>query len=145
MAVISGDTPSKESWYIDCATTSHICGDRQKFVRYKQYAKREKREIRDFAGRVAGKAIGYGDVRLRLRLPEGHRNEVVVRNVLHVDRAHNSLSQSQVIIRGYRLSQSTAIKSRYTTNRRQRIVLEVEVEEVLWAWHARLEGYSSWM
>jgi hypothetical protein len=44
-----------------------------------------------------------------------------------------------------------ATESRYTTNRRQRTVLkvkvevEVEVEEILWAWHARLEGYSSWM
>jgi hypothetical protein len=44
-----------------------------------------------------------------------------------------------------------ATESRYTTNRRQRTVLEVkvevevEVEEILWAWHARLEGYSCWM
>ena len=46
-----------------------------------------------------------------------------------------------------------ATESRYTTNRRQRTVLEVkvevevegEVEEILWAWHASLEGYSGWM
>ena len=26
--VTNGERPSKESWYLDCATTSHICGDR---------------------------------------------------------------------------------------------------------------------
>ncbi|KAF8535380.1 hypothetical protein BDD12DRAFT_893075 [Trichophaea hybrida] len=45
------------------------------------------------------KAIGYGDVLLRLRLPGGHRKEVIVRNFLHVDRAHNSLSQSRLMDR----------------------------------------------
>jgi len=103
MTVTNGKSPSKESWYLDCATTTHICGDRRKFERYTEYTKREEREIRDFAGRVAGKAIGHGDVRLRLRLPGGRRNEVVVRNVLHVEGAHNSLSQSRLMDRGLRI------------------------------------------
>jgi len=101
--------PSKESWYLDCASTSHICGDRRKFVRYTGFTKKDEREIRDFAGTVAGKAIGHGDVRLRLRLPGsrthgGHRvHEVVVRDVLHVAGAHNSLSQSRLMDRGLRI------------------------------------------
>jgi len=69
---VTGRSPEKESWYLNCATTSHVCGDRQEFIRYTQYAKRDEREIHDFAGRVAGKAIGYGDARLKLRLP-GYR------------------------------------------------------------------------
>jgi hypothetical protein len=59
---VTGRYPEKEGWYLDCTTTSHVCGDRRKFERYTEYTKREEREIRDFAGRVAGKAIGYGDV-----------------------------------------------------------------------------------
>jgi hypothetical protein len=27
MTVTNRESPSKESWYLDCATTSHICGD----------------------------------------------------------------------------------------------------------------------
>jgi len=54
--------PSKESWYLDCASTSHICGDRRKFARYTGFNKKDEREIRDFAGRVGGKAIGRGDI-----------------------------------------------------------------------------------
>ena len=101
---VTGRSPEKESWYLDCATTSHVCGNRQEFVRYTQYAKRDEREIHDFAGRVARKAIGYGDVRLKLRLPGYCRNhEVVVRNVLHIEGAHNSLSQSWLMDRGLRI------------------------------------------
>jgi len=105
MTVTNGESPSKESWYLDCATTSHICRDRRMFERYTEYTKRDGPEIRDFAGRVAGKAIGHGDVRLRLRLPGGrHRiHEVVVRNVWHVEGAHNSLSQSRLMDRGLRI------------------------------------------
>jgi len=103
MTVTNRESPSKESWYLDCATTSHICGDRRKFERYTEYTKRDGREIRDFAGSVAGKAIGHGDVRLRLRLPGGRKHEVVVRNVLHVEGAHNSLSQSRLMDRGLRI------------------------------------------
>ena len=103
MTVTNGKSPSKESWYLDCATTSHICGDRQRFERYTEYTKKEEREIGDFAGRVAGKAIGHGDVRLRLRLPGGRKHEVVVRNVLHIEGAHNSLSQSRLMDRRLRI------------------------------------------
>jgi len=101
--------PSKESWYLDCASTSHICGDRRKFARYTEFTKKDEREIHDFAGTVAGKAIGQGDVRLRLRLPGsrthgGHRiHEVVVRDVLDVAGAHNLLSQSRLMDRGLRI------------------------------------------
>jgi hypothetical protein len=66
---VTGRSPEKEGWYLDCATTSHICGDRPKFERYMEYSKRDGQEIRDVAGSVVGKAIGHGDVRLRLRLP----------------------------------------------------------------------------
>ena len=98
--------PSKESSYWDCDTTSHICADRRKFTRYTGFTKKDEGEIRDSAEKVAGKAIGQGDVRLRLRLPgscthRGHRiHEVVVRDVLHVEGAHNSLSQSRLMDRG---------------------------------------------
>jgi len=74
MTVTNRESLSKEGWYLDCATTSHICGDRQEFIRYTQYTKRVEREIHDFAGRVAGKAIGYGDMRLRLRQPGYRKN-----------------------------------------------------------------------
>jgi hypothetical protein len=47
--------------------------------------------------------MGHGDVRLRLRLPGGRKHEVVVRNVLHVEGAHNSLSQSWLMDRGLRI------------------------------------------
>jgi hypothetical protein len=103
MTVTNRKSPSKQSWYLDCATTTHICGDRRKFERYTEYTKREERQIRDFGGSVGGKAIGHGDVRLRLRLPGGRRNEVVVRNVLHVEGAHNSLSQSRLMDRGLQI------------------------------------------
>jgi len=104
MTVTIPESTLKESWYLDCASTSHICGDRRKFERYTEYTKREEREIRDVTGRIAGKAIGYGDVRLRLQLPGYSRNhEVVVRNVLHIKGAHNSLSQSQLMDRGLRI------------------------------------------
>jgi hypothetical protein len=100
MTATNGQSPSKESWYLDCATTTHICGDRRKFERYTEYTKREEREIRDFAGTVAGKTIGHGDVRLRLQLPGGRRiHEVIVRNILHVEGARNSLSQSRLMDR----------------------------------------------
>jgi hypothetical protein len=100
---VTSRSPEKEAWYLDCATTSHICGDRRKFERYTEYTKKEEREIGDFAGRVADKAIGHRDVRLKLRLPGGRKHEVVVRNVLHVKGAHNSLSQSRLMDRGLRI------------------------------------------
>ena len=68
-----------------------------------EYTNIEERVIRDYAGRAAGKAIGYGDVRVRLRLPRGRRHEIVVRNVLHGEGAHNSLSQSLLMDRGLRI------------------------------------------
>jgi hypothetical protein len=104
MTVTNGKNPSKESWYLDCATTSHICGDRRKFERYTEYTQREELESCNLAGMIAGKAIGYGDVRLRLRLPGYRRNlEVVVRNILHIEGAHNSLSQSRLMDRGLQI------------------------------------------
>jgi len=96
--VTHGESPSTESWYLHCATTSHSCSDRRKFEWYTEYTKREEREICKFAGRVAGKAIGYGNVRLRLRLPGyGRYHEVVVRDIVHIKGAHNSLSQSRLM------------------------------------------------
>ena len=101
--------PSKESGYLDCASTSHMCGDRRRFAWYTGFTRIDEREIRDFAGKVAGKAIGQGDVQLRLRLPGScthgghHINELVVRDVLHVAGAHTSLSQSMLMDRGLRI------------------------------------------
>jgi hypothetical protein len=95
--------PSKVSWNLDCASTSHICEDRRKSARYTGFTKKDEREIRDFAGRVAGKAVGQGDVRLKFHLPGNREHEVVLRDVLHVDRAHNSLSQSRLMDRGLRI------------------------------------------
>jgi hypothetical protein len=59
---VTGRSHEKKGWYLDCATTSHVCGDRRKFEQYTEYSKSNEREIHDFAGRVAGKAIGYGDL-----------------------------------------------------------------------------------
>jgi len=64
--------PSKDSWYLDCASTSHICGDQRKFAGYMGFPKKDERVIRDCAGKLAGKAIGQGDVQLSFRLP-GYR------------------------------------------------------------------------
>jgi hypothetical protein len=100
---VTGRTPEKEGWYLDCATTCHICADTRKFEWYTEYTKRDGREINDFAGRVVGKAIGGGDVPLRLRLPGGRTHEVVVRNILHVEGAYNSLSQSRLMDRELRI------------------------------------------
>jgi hypothetical protein len=71
-----------------------MCADQRKFEQYTNCSFREESEICECAAGVAGKHIGHGDVRLRLWLPGGRRNEVVVRNVLHVGGAHISLSQS---------------------------------------------------
>jgi hypothetical protein len=101
MTVTNRESPSKETWYFDCATTSHICRDWRKFERYTEYTKRKERGIRYFDKRVPVKAIGYGDIPLRLRLPGYCRNhEAVVRNVFHIEEAHNSLSQSQLMDQG---------------------------------------------
>jgi hypothetical protein len=62
LMTVTGRSSEKEGWYLDCATTSHVCGDRRKFERYTECTKSDEREIHDFAGRVAGKAIGYGDL-----------------------------------------------------------------------------------
>ena len=77
----------------------HICGERKQFIRYMEHGKSEKREISEFTGRVAGKSFGYGDVRLRLRQPGQGRTSkvVVVRNVLHIEGAHNALPQSMLM------------------------------------------------
>ena len=84
---------------------AHICGERKQIVRYTEYGKSEEREISVFTGRVAGKAIGYGDVQLRIWQPSRQRTSkvVVVRNVLHVEGAHNPLSQSMLMDRGLRI------------------------------------------
>jgi len=92
--------PSKESWYLNCTSTSHICGNRRMFVRYMGFTKQDDQEIRDSARREAGKAIGHGDVRLSFCLPGNREHEVVVRDVLHVEGAHDSLSQSKLMDRG---------------------------------------------
>jgi hypothetical protein len=90
---------------LDCATTFYICADRQKFEWYTEYTKREEGEIKDIAGGVAGQAIGYGELRLRHRIPgECHCiHEVVVRNIFHVEGAHNMLSQLRLIYLGLRI------------------------------------------
>jgi len=99
---VAGRFPGKGSWYLDCATTSHVCGDQRKFEWSTEYTKRDERVICEFVGMVAGKAIGHRDERVRLWLPGSrHRiHEVVTRNVLHVAGAHNSLSQFRLMDRG---------------------------------------------
>jgi hypothetical protein len=84
---------SKISWYLECACTCDICGDRRKFAQYTGFTRKDKREIREFAGRVAGTALDQIDVRLKFRLPGNGEHEVVVTDVRHVKGAHNSLSQ----------------------------------------------------
>jgi hypothetical protein len=105
MTTTGREAPSKESWYLDCATTSPICGNRQTFERYTQYTKREGQDICDFGGTVAGKAIGHGDGRLRFQLPAGRYriHEVIVRNVLHGEGGNNLLSKLRLMDRGLRI------------------------------------------
>jgi hypothetical protein len=62
MTTTGREAPLKESWYIYCAATSHIRGDRQTFKHYTKFSKRVVREIRNVTGRVAGKAIVHGYV-----------------------------------------------------------------------------------
>jgi hypothetical protein len=54
---LTGRSPEKEGWYLDCATTSHICGCWQNFEWYAVYSKRQELEIQEDAARVAGKDI----------------------------------------------------------------------------------------
>ena len=92
-------------WFVDGGCTAHICGELKQFIRYTEFRKSEEREISDFTGRAAGKAIGYGDVRLRLRQPGRRRTSkiVVVRRVLHIEGARNALSQSMLMDQGLRI------------------------------------------
>jgi hypothetical protein len=55
---VTGRSPQKEGWYLDCAAHCHICGDWQQFEWYTENTTRYGQEIRGFAGMVAGKAIG---------------------------------------------------------------------------------------
>jgi len=41
MTVMNGESPSQESWYLGCATTTLIYGDQQMFECYMEYAKWE--------------------------------------------------------------------------------------------------------
>jgi len=94
MTAMNGESPPKESCYLDCDTTAYICGDQRESQHYSEYTMWEEREIRDFAGAVTDKTIGYADVRIRFWLPGYCRNhEVVVRKVLHIEGTHNSLLQ----------------------------------------------------
>lgn len=89
MIVTNGECTWKERWNLDCATTSHIHGDRQICEPYMEYTKWDGQEICDFASTKAGKAMGHGDVQLRLQLPGGRKHKVVVRNFLHAKGAFN--------------------------------------------------------
>jgi len=94
-----------EGWYLDCASTSHLYGNQRMFPRYMGLTMNDEREFCDMAGTVAGKAIGQGDIWLRFRLPgcRDGNNEVVVRDVLHVEWAHNLLSWSGLMDRGFQI------------------------------------------
>jgi len=91
--------PSKGSWYLNCVFTSPVCADQRKLDHYMGFTKKDEQEINDSAGKVPGKAIRQGDVRSRFRLPGGHNriNEVVVRDVVHGEGAHNLFSQSRLM------------------------------------------------
>jgi len=97
--------PSEASWFLKCGCTSDICGHRPKLVWYTGFTKKATWDIRDFAGRVAGKSIGQGDVPSRYQLPGGRNriDEEVVRDVLHVEGAHNSLSHRRLMDKGLRI------------------------------------------
>jgi len=73
-----------------------------KFLQYPGFSRKDEREIHDFAGRVPGKVIRQEDDRLSFRLPGGRDciTEVVVRDVLYVEGAHNSLTESRLIDQG---------------------------------------------
>jgi hypothetical protein len=54
---------------------------------------RDEREISDLAGSTASKAVGQGDIRLKIRLPGNRKHQVVVTDALQVQPAQNVLSQ----------------------------------------------------
>lgn len=71
MTTTGSNAPSMMRRYLDCATTSHICGDEQRIEWYTEYSKRDELEICDFAGRKAGKATMRSKVQLRHQSPGG--------------------------------------------------------------------------
>jgi len=87
------DDPSEEWQNVYCTIMSHSYREGQKFTWHMKYMMGEEFDISAFGGSVTGKAKEHGDVRWRLQLHGGHRNEMVVRNVLRVDGAHNMLCQ----------------------------------------------------
>jgi hypothetical protein len=81
--------------------TFAVISNQRKFDQFSEHTKRGEWEIHGFAGSVAGKAIGYGDVRLRVGRSGFHRNhEVVARNIWLITEAHNSLSQLPLMDQG---------------------------------------------
>jgi hypothetical protein len=63
---LTARSPGKKSWNLDYVMISHICGDRRKFKQYAEFTNGDGWEICDVVGRVTGKAVGHGDIRLRL-------------------------------------------------------------------------------
>jgi len=54
LMTVTATSPEKEGWFLDCATTSHVCRDRRKFERYKEYTKSDGQEIHNFGGKHSG-------------------------------------------------------------------------------------------
>jgi len=96
---------SIESWNFDSASTPHIDANGRKFFPYTRSVKKDKREVYVFAWRAASNAIEQGDVRLRIQLPGGHYHmtAAMVRDVLHVEGAHNLRSQSGLMDTGLQI------------------------------------------
>ena len=61
--IITAEPVSSQTsdWFMDVGCTAHICTERKQFIQYTEFGKLE-REIGDFTGRVAGKAIRYSDI-----------------------------------------------------------------------------------
>jgi len=136
---------SKERQYLHCATTSHICEDWQRYEWYSVYIMRNELEIHDFPGRKAGKATGHGHLQLRLQIPGGWNMRISWETSCKLKEHTPCCHELGIWIGDCRLSQSMAPESRYTTNHQLRTVVDVEIEDVWWAWHTRLQGYSNWM
>ena len=96
--VTNWESPLKESWCLDCATTTHNWGDRETCPQGAEYTMRDERVIHDFARSITGKAIWYGDVPFRLWVSEYHHNfDVILQNVLYIDEAYSILSISWLV------------------------------------------------
>jgi hypothetical protein len=95
MVSTSASERTLEDWYIDSACTQHVTGTKAYFVDYKD----GRTVLTAFNGSEVISS-GFGDVRLKMRLPDGQERRVQVRGVFYVPGAFNLLSQGTLFENG---------------------------------------------